>query len=430
MKVLLRVVIVVVALGLVLGAANWLLWGHEAPASGFKTAPLQRGSIVSTISATGTIEPEEVIDVGSQVGGLIIAFGTDEQGKPIDYGSTVKAGTVLAKIDESLYQSDVAQAQAQLDQAKAGQAYAEANLQQLQAKLNQAQRDWERAQKIGPSDALSQADYDSYKSAYEVAKANVAVGQASIVQAKSAVEAAQATFDKAQRNLGYCIIKSPVQGVIIDRRVNIGQTVVSSLSAPSLFLIAKDLKQMEIWVAVNEADIGQIRVGQPVTFTVDAFGGKRFKGQVSKIRLNATMTQNVVTYTVVVSTDNSSGQLLPYLTANVQFEIARHENVLTVPNAALRWTPTEDQIEPSQRDKAPTKATRGHSGTLWMAEGQFVRPVPVQVGLTDGIKTEVTGEGLGEGTAVVIGEQVAGTVDASDTNNPFGPPKWWQRKKK
>ena len=150
----------------------------------------------------------------------------------------------------------------------------------------------------------------------------------------------EATLNKAQRNLDFCTIKSPVKGVIIDRRVNIGQTVVSSLNAPSLFLIAKDLTRMQIWVAVNEADVGRIVPGAPVTFTCDTFPGREFKGTVGKIRLNATMTQNVVMYTVEVNTENPDKLLLPYLTANVRFVARQESNALLVPNAALRWTPS------------------------------------------------------------------------------------------
>lgn len=185
-----------------------------------------------------------------------------------------------------------------------------ANVLQVKAKLVQAQQDWNRAQKLGHSEALAPSAYDQYKANYEVAKANVAVTHAAVKQAKAAVAQAQASLNRAQRNLSYCTIKSPVKGVIIDRRVNIGQTVVSSLNAPSLFLIAKDLTRIQVWVSVNEADIGNIHPGLPTTFTVDAFPNQVFHGQVGKVRLNATMTQNVVTYTVVVNTDNSDGKLL------------------------------------------------------------------------------------------------------------------------
>ena len=280
----------------------------KEPAAHFATEKVTRGDLTAAISATGTVEPEDVIDVGAQVAGRIVFFGKDKNGREIDYGSEVEAGTVLAQIDDALYAADAAQ-------ARAAAVRAEADLGQLQAKLFQAKRDWERAQKLGPSDALSQSDYDAAKSAFDVAQANVAVGRAAIGQA-------QAALRRAEQNLSYCTIKSPVKGVIIDRRVNIGQTVVSSLNAPSLFLLALDLKRMQVWVSVNEADIGSIHTGQPVSFTVDTYPGQVFRGEVGKIRLNATMTQNVVTYTVEVITDNSDGRLLPYLTANVQFELS------------------------------------------------------------------------------------------------------------
>ena len=214
---------------------------------------------------------------------------------------------------------------------------------QFKAKLFQAEADWQRAQQLGPSEALSQSDFDAARAAYDVARANLKVGQAAVLQAKEAVSQSEAVLKKARQNLDYCTIRSPVKGVIIDRRVNIGQTVVASLSAPSLFLIARDLKKMQVWASVNEADIGSIRAGQPVTFTVDALPGKTFRGEVGKIRLNATMTQNVVTYTVEVNTDNSDGQLIPYLTANLKFMVSERKNVLLVPNAALRWIPQPDR---------------------------------------------------------------------------------------
>jgi len=339
-RVLLMLLILVV-----LGSIAWLFLGRGNDHTAlFRTEEVTRGDLIATISATGTVEPEEVIDVGAQVAGQIVAFGKDKFDKTIDYGSVVEEGTVLAWIDDSLYASDVAQAKAQLAQAKAGVLRSEADLGQLQARLQQAERDWYRAKKLGPSDALSQSDFDAALSACEVAKANVEVGKAAIVQARDAVAEAEAALRRVQRNLDYCTIKSPVKGVIIDRRVNIGQTVVASLNAPSLFLLAKDLKRMQVWIAVNEADIGNIKPGQRVTFTVDAHPDETFQGEVGKVRLNATMTQNVVTYTVEVITDNSSGKLLPYLTANAKFILGERNNVLLVPNAALRWTPLPGQI--------------------------------------------------------------------------------------
>lgn len=434
-KRFLLVFIVIIAAA---GSVWWLINSRSASSSSFRTVSVVRGDIMTSISATGTVEPEEVVNVGAQVAGKIVSFGTDHTGKTIDYGSTVEEGTILAKIDDSLYAADVAQSTAQLEQAKAGLMRAEADLVQLQARLVQAERDWNRAKKLGPSDALSQSDYDASHSAYEVAKANVAVGKAAIAQAKSAVAQATAALQRSRRNLDYCTIKSPVKGVIIDRRVNIGQTVVASLNAPSLFLIAKDLRRMQIWVSVNEADIGHIHPGQKVTFTVDAYPGETFEGNVGKVRLNASMTQNVVTYTVEVHTDNSNGKLLPYLTANAKFHTGERLGVLTVPNAALRYNPDPDRIavaasvaaEERSKASSPAKlspasqktAEDNPKGTLWIVDGASLRPVKVTVGMSDGIMTEVQSRDLQEGTPVVVGEEQRESASKSSTgNSPFIP---------
>jgi HlyD family secretion protein len=402
----------------------------------FRTVAVKRGDLMATISATGTVEPEEVIDVGSQVAGKIVSFGKDKDGKTVDYGSVVEQGTVLARIDDALYAADVASAQAQVGQSKAALQRSEADLGQLKAKLYQAQRDWDRAKKLGPSDALSQADYDAAQSAYETAKANLDVGKAAIVQAKKNVLQSQAVLKRAQQNLDYCTIVSPVKGVIIDRRVNIGQTVVASLSAPSLFLIAKDLNRLQVWVSVNEADIGHIHAGQPVTFNVDAYPGEVFRGEVGKVRLNATMTQNVVTYTVEVNTDNPGGKLLPYLTANVKFIVGEQRQVLMVPNSALRWVPMTDQIDPKvlaslKKDKKPSahhgKPPAGDTqeqkvvGTVWVPEGSVVRPIKVKLGLSDGSMTAVASKKLKEGDLVVTGEAEKQADGGSGGGSPFTP---------
>jgi HlyD family secretion protein len=413
---------------------------NEDDAVAYQTALLTRGDVVQTISATGTVEPEEVIDVGAQVAGQIVSFGKDVDGHAVDYGSHVAEGTVLARIDDSLYTAEEASAEAQVQAAQAGLQRAEADLKQYKAKLNQADRDWQRAKKLGTSEALSKSSYDAYLSAYESAKANVGVGRAAILQAKAGLVQARAVLRRAQRNLGYCTIKSPVNGVIIDRRVNIGQTVVSSLNAPSLFLIAKDLTRMQVWVAVNEADIGKIHPGQAVTFTVDAFPGETFRGTVGKVRLNASMTQNVVIYTVEVITENKEGRLLPYLSANVQFELRHLDNVLRVPEAALRWTPPADQIAPQYRndaqqaDDAVQGAGRENRSpaaseatadprrlrTLWTPDGAYVRPISVRVGISDGTVAAVSGDDLADGMPVVTGIRTRDSR-SGDARNPFMP---------
>lgn len=441
MKNLLQKVIgllVVAAVGTV--AVMWYLHSGSAKSVGFRSVQVKRGDLMATIKSSGTVEPEEVVDVGAQVAGQINSFGKDANEKTVDYGSVVEVNTVLAQIDDTIYAANVSLTRAQWENAKAGVVRAEADLEQMKAKLDQAARDWDRAQKLGPSEALAETTYDAYKAAFETAQANVAVDNAVIVQAKASVDQAKANLDSAERNLSYCTIKSPVKGVIIDRRVNIGQTVVSSLSAPSLFLIAKDLRRMQVWVPVNEVDIGNIHQGQPVKFTVGTYPGQTFKGEVGKVRLNATMTQNVVTYTVEVLTDNSSGRLLPYLTADVEFELSRRDNVLLVANSALRWFPQPEQIAPEFRSeidlftarasgtdsprqtKDPnTKSSTANSrGVLWVADNGFVKPIKVIIGLTDNTMTEIQGEDLKEGLDVVVGEQRQQT--ASDaTKNPFTP---------
>ena len=408
--------------------------------------------------------------MGAQVQGRITGFGKDKAGNPVDNNSEVDEGMVLALIDPSVYQSQVDQTSAQLKSSQAGVERAQADLGQFTAKFQQAERDWNRAQKLGPSDALAQVDYDSYQSAYETSKANVAVGVAEVDQAKASVSQAEATLKQAQQNLGYCTITAPVKGVVITRRVNIGQTVVSSLSSPSLFLIAKDLTRMQLWTAVNEADIGSIKEGQPVTFTVDAYPNRTFKGTVTKARLDAQMTQNVVTYTVEITCENADKALRPYMTANVSFQVAKKDNALLVPNVALRWSPTDPQmIAPDVRDAVVAEMSAGggkgggrqggasagasggasgappatqdagatskpshhgggsggadhQHGTVWIQDGNFVRPAKLRLGVTDSINTEVVSGELKEGDLLVTGEQTAAAAAANDdAKNPFAP---------
>lgn len=472
-----KIFFVVLAL-VVVGAGYWYWHVSANPTNSFRTTVVERGNIISTISATGPLQPEEVIDVGAQVAGQIISFGQDirDKNRTIDYLSPVEVGTVLARIDDAIYQSQVTSARLMVDQAKgqaasadaqvlqaeANQRRAEADLLQMQAKLWQADRDFERTKALDKSSrgAVSQADLDTAEAAFKTATANVAVGQAAIEQAKAALadakanilkvkatlSDAQASLNRAEINLSYCTIKSPVKGVIIDRRVNVGQTVVSSLSAPSLFLIAKDLHKMQIWASVNEADSGKIQSGQTVRFTMDALQGESFRGVVApdQPRLNAANTQNVVTYTAVVNIDNSKGRFKPYWTANVEFEVDKRENVLLVPNGALRWRPQPAQIVPDAREAANAKAgtkrpsakTDGdrkpeqaeERGVVWKEENGFVRPIPLRIGITDGVHTEVSGDNLKEGDAIVIGETRRDADTGNGGANPFTPRMFNQKK--
>ena len=453
---------VLLLIGLVAGgaAAYQGYFSTEAPGN-FRTGTIERGDLLITITATGTLESEELVDVGAQVVGRIKEFGLDPRGetnprykdKIIESGSPVHERMLLAQIDDSLYVAAFNQAQAALERAKA-------DLIQLQAKRDQTDAEWKRAQRLhelklsslsspvgkeSPTSTLtiqgiSDSDFILAKANYEVALANVEVGKAAIKQE-------EAMLQQVKTNLDYTTIKSPVEGTIIDRRVNIGQTVVSSLNAPSLFLIAKDLRKMQVWASVNEADIGRLKEELPVTFTVDAFPNEVFHGKVSRIRLNATMTQNVVTYTVVVSFDNSDMKLIPYLTANVNFEIDRRSNALLVPNAALRWQPRLQQVAPDVRDSAAASSSgkrqakekpaaekssdaagkksskprqqREERGVVWVKDEDFVRPVEVRVGSSDGTATEISGPEVKEGMEVVLSE--IRSERSTDTKNPFAP---------
>jgi len=477
-RLLIALLIVVVAGG---GAWFWYERSHRSNGSTYRTEQVKRGSLLASISATGTLEPEDTVDVGAQVAGMIKEFGTGADGKPIDYNSPVEPNTVLVRIDDSLYQAKVEQSRAQVrsaerkvdqakaklesakakvDEAKANTQRSEADVQSARAKLTQATRDLERIRRLISSASAAPSDVDAAQAAYETNQAGVGVSTAALAQARAseidataavgdataavadaeaAVDLAKAMLRQDEVNLGYCTITSPVKGTIIDRRVTLGQTVQSSFNTPSLFLIAKDLTRMRVWASVNEADIGQVSSGQAVEFTVDAYPNEKFKGTVDRIRLNATNTNNVVTYTVEVITDNSSGKLKPYSTANLRFEVARRDDVLLVSNAALRYTPsqipagtelpTRAKDDKAKGDKAKGEKDKGKvagsagaerrdHGTVWVLENDTPRPVEVRIGLSDGNVTEVL-SGLTEETTIIAGESRGGP--AADSTNPFAP---------
>lgn len=377
-----------------------------APVPTFATA--KKGAVVQTVSATGTIEPEEIVDIGAQVSGKILAFGRGADGEELDYCSVVTNGMLLAKIDDVTYVADLNVARAQLKRAEASVAVAKASLLDAGVRQEKARRDWERASRLGTGGILSQTEFDDAKTDLALADASVATSEAQLLQAEASVVEAQASVEKAERNLSYCDIVSSVDGVIIDRRVNVGQTVVSSMSASSLFLVARDLRKVQIWVAVNEADIGSIKVGGGATFTVDTFPGRTFRGTVRRIRLNATITSNVVTYTVEIETDNADGTLLPFLTANVLFETARADDGLVVPSKALRFSPD---------GKADGKS-------IYVASGDGPpRKVAVEVLLDNGLDASVRGSGLSAGDKVLTGfvRQAASTKSSEDGASPFMP---------
>jgi HlyD family secretion protein len=367
---------------------------QDKPKPSFHTEPVRRGTVVATIQATGTLQPEEVVDVGAQVSGQIDKLGVDPRDgkRTIDYGTPVEVGTVLAQLDSAPFRGEVERARATLQRAKA-------SLKVLELRLRQAERDLERAKRLEVTKAITHEEVESAQSKVDLAKAEIEVGKADVALA-------EVTVQIAQTNLGYTTIKSPIKGVVIDRRVNVGQTVKSSLDAPSLFLIAKDLKRLQVWTSVNEADIGHVRVGQDVRFTVKTYPKETFVGKVTQVRLNAQMTDKVVTYTVVVETDNSAGKLLPYLTADVHIEVETLKDVLRVPNAALRWRPRPEQVVPEGleilKNLPPLKRNNLDTGIVWVEEKGKARPVKVRLGITDGTWTGVVTGDLAEGASVIV----------------------------
>ena len=419
-------VIVIIIAGAVFAVWKWKKSAADNTVKyDFRTDEAVSGRIARTISASGTVEPEELINVGSQVTGKIMSFGKDADGKPVDYRSKVKKGMVLAQIDDVLYAAELRQRKAEKLQAEASIITSNAKIKQAEAKLQLAKLNWSRAQELYSKKAMSKSDYDSAESNYITALADRAAANASLKQSEAQLAIAEAALIKAQRNMDYCVITSPVDGIIIDRRVSIGQTVVSNMSVSSIFLIAKEFDKMQIWVSVNEADIGNIKEGLDVEFTVDTFPEAVFKGKVKKVRLNATMSQNVVTYIVEVDTDNRNGKLLPYLTANVKFILAERSNALNISSAALRFTPPEESVSAEGRARFEAGAPEGFR-FVWIADanGKLV-PVTVKTGLNAGGRVEIIDGEIKDGDQIVIAasEQRADrpTVKSGQPRSPFMP---------
>ncbi|MGH8027341.1 MAG: efflux RND transporter periplasmic adaptor subunit [Pseudoxanthomonas sp.] len=318
-KLVSRIVLAVAALALL--GAGWWYWSNresKAAEGAFRTTPVERGDIRVAISATGTLSAISTVTVGSQISGQV----TDVL---VDFNSQVKKGDVLARIDPSTYE-------AQIEQGKAQIASASASLNQARATLRNAELDYQRKAGLGKQKLVAQSDVDLARSALDQARAQVNSSQAQIRQQTASTQTTRV-------NLQRTVITSPVDGVVLTRTIEPGQTVAANFSAPELFTIAEDLGKMKIELAVDESDIGQVKVGQVVSFTADAFADRQFKGTVEQVRLAATTTNNVVTYPVVVTVDNSDGTLLPGLTVNAEIEVSKRDKVLKVSNAALRYKP-------------------------------------------------------------------------------------------
>ncbi|TXH68396.1 MAG: efflux RND transporter periplasmic adaptor subunit [Lysobacteraceae bacterium] len=315
---------------LVAGFAGWWWFGGKGETEQrYRTAAVEQGDIRVAISATGTLSALSTVDVGSEVSGKVAEV-------LVDFNDRVGKGQVIARIDPSTFEAQIAQGDAAIANARA-------NLQTARASLRNAELDYSRKAALVQQKLIARGDLDQSLSTRDQARAQVASAEAQIRQQ-------QASAENAHLNLGRTVIRSPVDGVVLTRAVEPGQTVAASLQAPVLFKIAEDLAKMEIVLAVDQSDIGQVKQGQPVSFTVDAFPDRRFRGEVRQIRLSATNTNNVITYPVVISVDNSDQVLLPGMTANAEIEVSRRDNVLKVQNAALRFKPpVEDPAAQAQQ---------------------------------------------------------------------------------
>jgi HlyD family secretion protein len=401
-----------------LAIGGYVYWGGERkPPIRYKTAPVERGAIVSSVTATGTINPVVSVQVGAQVTGKIESLHAD-------FNSVVKAGDLVARIDPSLYQ-------ARRDQASASLANAKAAVSKTAVDLAQRKRELERIKSLLAQQYVSQNDVDVALTAYEGAVAQRDVAAALVKQA-------EATLSAADLDLKYTVIRSPVDGIVIARNVEVGQTVTSGFQTPTLFLIALDLMHMQVDTNVSEADIGGITEGKEATFSVDAYPGERFRGGVKQVRNAPINVQNVVTYNVVIGAENADLRLKPGMTANVSIVVARKDDAVKVPNAALRFTPPKaergsDEPQPAAGKDKPAgpktdpstnsgRPPRSRAGkTVWKlgASGQ-PETVSIQAGISDGTFTEIL-EGLAEGDAVIVGLDMPRGQKKSDSLPPgFG----------
>lgn len=398
------VIIGVLAVGLAIGGYVFFNGERKVPVR-YRTAAVERGSVVSIVSATGTINPVVSVQVGSQVSGMIKSLHAD-------FNSRVKAGDVVAVIDPEPFK-------ARRDQAASNLEMARANVARAKTDGAQRKRELDRVRSLIDQNYVSQNDVD-------VAVTNAQGAEAQVHVAEAQVRQAEAALNSAELELKYTTIRSPVDGIVVARNIEVGQTVAASFATPNLFLIALDLTKMQVDTNVSESDIGGLAEGKDATFTVDAYPGVRFSGTIRQVRLAPINVQNVVTYNVVVAVDNQDLRLKPGMTANVSIVVAQKDQVLKVPNAALRFTPPK-----SDRAEGAPAVTRSSSGPaepgsltrrVWKQDesGEPVS-VPVQTGISDGVWTEIVGGSLGEQEMVIVGLDVArANRQASELPPGFG----------
>lgn len=387
-----RHVLLVLLLVVGLAAAGvYLWWTSLPPTPHYVTSAASRGNVTRSIVTTGTVNPVVTVQVGTYVSGVIQALYCD-------YNTPVKAGQICARIDPRPYQLVV-------DQNEANLASARAQLKKDQASLAYARSTYQRDLKLNQSGVVSRDTLDAEKAAYEQASAQVALDQAQIKQREAALNAARV-------NLGYTNIVSPVDGVVVSRNIDVGQTVAASFQTPTLFLIAKDLANMQVDTNVSESDVGGVAVGQKASFTVEAYPGKTFWGEVTQIRKAPITVQNVVTYNVVVGVNNPEQELLPGMTANTRIITAQRKDVLRVPLQALRFSPPG-----TQAPTTPPAEQQAGQGRVWVLRDGKPVPVSVRTGLTDNTHVEITGGQLHAGDAVIV-NAVSGDARAPQRRSP------------
>lgn len=408
-----RAAIMIGVLVLGLAIAGYVFFnGERKPPVRYRTVPVERGTIISLVTATGTINPITTVQVGSQVSGMIESLHAD-------FNSKVRANQVVARIDPFPYQ-------ARRDQAIASLANAKAAFDKARIDLAQRRRELERAKSLIGQQFISQNEVDVALTASEGAVAQLKVTEAAVKQAEAMLQA-------AELDLKYTVIRSPVDGVVISRLVEVGQRIAASFAIPTLFLIAEDVMKMQVDTNVSEADIGGIAEGKAASFTVDAYPGEPFHGRVRQVRNAPINIQNVVTYDVVVEFENPEFRLKPGMTANVAIVVAKKEDVLKVPNSALRFTPPRSVRE----EKAPVGSAKGEGGsrvsggasapalrqvTLWKQDGHDeLEQIPVEMGISDGYYSEVRSASISEGDQVIVGiESPRGDRKGGDLPPGFG----------
>jgi HlyD family secretion protein len=401
----------VLLIGLAIGGYVFFNGERKAPVR-YRTAVVERGSVISIVTATGSINPVVSVQVGTQVSGMIKSLHAD-------FNSIVKAGDIVAVIDPEPFRARRDQAASNLEMAKA-------NVARAKNEQAQRQRELDRAKSLAAQQFVSQNDVDMAVTNAQGADAQVSVSMAQVKQAEAALNA-------ADLDLRYTTIRSPVNGIVVARNVEVGQTVAASFATPNLFLIALDLTKMQVDTYVSESDIGGITEGKDASFTVDAYPGVPFAGTIRQVRLAPIAVQNVVTYNVVIGVDNKDLRLKPGMTANVSMVVARRDNVLKVPNAALRFMPPKSELASRPMEATPVKEEAGSRSVpaggpparpIWkQADNGEPLAVTVQTGISDGTYTEIVSDVVAAGDEVIVGiEQLRGVRTVGDLPPGFGAP--------